>query len=270
VNGDGNPAIGIAIATLLAAPFEATDAEAGAAGEAALAAGFTEAAVWARHLSAVASLGLRVSQVEAATRWPTASRDDAAAEAVRLAGLAAEHSAPFIGAACLAPQFPDPARARANLARVVEEGEAAGAKVCLEFVAGTAVPTLEAAWSLMAPLGPAATILIDTLWWVRQPDGPQLELLRTLPGDRIGFIQICDASANPGPDLLRDALTSRPLPGDGIVDFPPLLGALQEIGAAPTMVTEIFNSSLIETNGAHAAARMMREAAFAAVAASGY
>ena len=75
--------------------------------------------------------------------------------------------------------------------------------------------------------------------------GPNLELLRQIPGDRI---PTCRCATPPGPsgthDYLTEALTGRPAPGQGCVDIAALLGVLAEIDADPYFALEVFNAEL--------------------------
>ncbi len=74
-------------------------------------------------------------------------------------------------------------------------------------------------------------------------------------------MQLCDAAAQPGDEVMHEAMTHRLLPGDGVVAFGALLGQLDAIGARPFFATEIFNPELVGTHGAEEAARMMAAAA---------
>ena len=248
-------------ATLIADPMTAGEGEVRAAAEAALEAGFTEASVWAHQIPALHGLGIRVSVVEAAMAWANADAATAAAEAGRLMRLAAEHGATKLVAVCLEPAIDDLDIARQNLAVLVDAADDGGVQVCVEFLPWTGIPDLATAWSLVEPLGPAAGILLDTWHWVRQPGGPAFDVLATIPGERIGYVQLCDASPTPAADVYAEAMTSRLLPGDGIVDFAAVFSALDAIGASPFIATEIFNPSIVIEHGALGAAVAMRDAA---------
>ena len=254
-------------ATLVADPLAAGPEEVRAAGEGAVAAGFTEISVWAHHLPALDGLGLGVGVVEAAMAWPNSDRAAAAKEAQRLAELAAVHGARRIGAVCLDATIDDLDRARDNLACAVEAAAGVGAQVCLEFLPWSGVPDLATAWALVEPLGPSAGLLLDTWHWVRQPGGPVLDLLATIPGERIGYLQLCDAAAEPDDDVMTEAMTARLLPGEGVVDFASVLDVLDSIGATPYVATEVFNPGIVAARGAEGAAVAMRDAAERVVAA---
>ncbi|HUJ63893.1 MAG TPA: sugar phosphate isomerase/epimerase [Acidimicrobiales bacterium] len=261
------PVVGICPAGLLADPTGAGEAEIRAAGEAALSAGFTEASVWIFQLPALAGLDLKVRVVESALRWANGAVEQSRAEAQQFAEAAAEQGADLIAAVCMDPSISDVDQARRNLAGLVDAGASVGARVCLEFLPGTAVPDLATAWSIVEPLGPAGGILLDTWHWTRQPGGPAFDLLATIPGDRIPYLQLNDAAPTPSGDVLEETMTGRLLPGEGVVDYARLLAALSDIGAEPFMAVEIFNPGLIRQLGAPAAARRMKEAIEAVLAA---
>lgn len=252
---------GICTATLLADPM-AADAEAvRAAGRAAVAAGFTEASVWLQHLDALDDVGLRVAVVEAAVGWANGDRAAAEAEAGRLVAAAERVGAPTIMAVCLEPRLADADGARGNLGVLVALAADVHARVCVEFLPWTGIPDLATAWDLVEPLGPGCGIVLDTWHWVRQPGGPAPDVLARIPGERIGYLQVCDAAADPGPDPFTEAMTGRLLPGDGVVDFAELATHLAAIGATPFVAAEVLNPTLVTDLGAQRAATAMRDAA---------
>jgi sugar phosphate isomerase/epimerase len=253
--------LGMCPATLLVEPFAATEADIYAAGEAALGAGFGQASVWAHHVPALAGLDLHIDVVEAAMEWAAGTPAEAAAEADRFAELAQAVGASKIAAVTMDPTLPDLAHARENLMLVVAAATSVGAQVCVEFLPWSGIPDLATAWELVEPLGPRAGILLDTWHWVRQPGGPNPELLARIPGDRIGYVQLCDAAPTAEDDLMTEAMGHRLLPGSGVVDFKGLLSQLEAIGARPFFATEIFNPGFVRERGTAAAAREMAAAA---------
>ena len=54
--------------------------------------------------------------------------------------------------------------------------------------------------------------------------------LAALPGERIHFIQVSDATAQAGEDILAETLGHRVPPGEGVVDWPRLLSSLESSG----------------------------------------
>lgn len=252
--------VGICTATLLADPMSAGPDDIAAGVEAAVDAGFTTASVWAFQLDHVVGRGLDIVCVEAATAWGSGSPADTAAEASTLAETAQQVGADRILAVTMDATLPDMGAARDNLGVVVKAAEQVGAQVCLEFLPWSAVPDLATAWAFVEPLGPNACILLDTWHWVRQPGGPDFDLLHRIPGERISYVQLCDvAPGPPGADLLAEAMSGRLLPGEGTVDFAALKQALTDIGASPYYATEIFNPSIVVERGAKGAAVAMKE-----------
>lgn len=254
--------LGMCTATLLPDPMGATtDDEVRAAAEAARAAGFTEASVWAHHVDLVKGSGLQVTAVEASTAWASGTAEEAAAEAEFLVSLAASVGATKVLAVCMDATWAGIEPAREKLAGLVARAAEIGAQVCVEFLPWSAIPDLATAWALVEPLGPDAGILLDTWHWQRQPGGPDLGLLATIPGERVGYVQLCDAAPTRAGELLTEAMTNRLLPGDGVVDFAGVLGQLRAGGADPFVATEIFNPELVNRLGAVDTAHAMRSAA---------
>ena len=73
-------------------------------------------------------------------------------------------------------------------------------------------------------------------------------MLAQIPGERIGYVQMCDAAPGEGREM-EEAMTGRLLPGEGVVDYPALFATLAQIGADPFIATEIFNAALLTELG---------------------
>ena len=117
--------------------------------------------------------------------------------------------------------------------------------IALEFLPWTGVPSFSAANDLVVASGADnATILLDTWHWVRQPGGPDLDALRSVPGDRIAYVQMCDPGPARGDDLETEAMTDRRLPGSGSVDYASIWSALDDIGSSPFVAAEVFNPEM--------------------------
>lgn len=256
--------IGMCTATLIADPMAATPEQVRAAVEASVAAGATDLSVWAFQipgLGDVGELGGHVAVVEGAMAWAGGDVKATTAEARHLAGLAAAQGATKIVAITMEPELVDLDRARDNLAIVVDAATDAGAQVVVEFLPWSGIPDLATAWRLVEPLGPGAGILLDTWHWQRQPGGPNPDLLKQIPGERVGYLQLCDAAATPDGEPFEEAMSSRLLPGDGVVDFAEVAALLAGIGADPFVATEIFNPSIVLERGGQGAAVAMLAAA---------
>jgi sugar phosphate isomerase/epimerase len=258
--------VGICLATLLPDPMAAGPDELAAAADAIAAAGVTEISVWAHQLAIVGGVerfGLRVSAIEAAMSWAGGPSALGRTEVEGMAAAGAAAGARVLVAVCLEPAL-DMVAASEGLAMVVEIASAAGLQTCVEFLPWSGIPDLATAWRLVEPLGPRAGILLDTWHWQRQPGGPAPELLATIPGERIGYVQLCDAAPGDGRSM-DEAMTGRLLPGDGVVDFPEVARLLQEIAATPVIATEVFNPSLLAERGAAATAAAFVKTASAAM-----
>jgi sugar phosphate isomerase/epimerase len=257
--------IGICPATLLVDPMRADAVEIAAAGAAAKAAGFAEASVWAFQLDALSGSGLRASVLEAALAWAGDDPAAAAAEAEQYAALVATHGSPLVAAVTMAPTINDVDVARQHLDALARRVAREGATVCVEFFAWSAISDLRLAWELVEPL-PEVGLILDTFHWQRQRGGPNVQLLSSIPGDRIVYVQLADAAAVPGADAETEAMTARLLPGEGVVDFAQVFAVLDDIGATPFVATEIFNPIVVAELGAERAARAMRDATQAILA----
>jgi sugar phosphate isomerase/epimerase len=255
-----NADIGICPATLLVDPMQADPSEVAAAGDAATAAGFTDASVWAFQLDGLADVGLHPHVLEAALAWAGDDPVAAAAEAEQFAALVAAHGSKLVAAVALAPTIADLDGARQQLDALARRVAHEGARVCVEFFAWSAITDLRLAWELVEPL-PEVGLIVDTFHWHRQRGGPNVPLLASIPGDRIFYVQIADAAAEPTGDAETEAMTARLLPGDGVVDFAQFFAVLDDIGADPFLATEIFNPSLAAELGAERAAAAMRDTA---------
>ncbi len=257
-NGYAGSAFGICPATLMARPMTATPYEIQAAGECATEAGFISASAWIQHVPWLAGSDLKCDAIEAATIWANGASGDAAAEAKYLSRTAESIGSSRIVAVVLEPSVDDIDHARANLGRLVAAAADVGAQVCLEFLPWSGIPDLASAWSLVEPLGPGAGILLDSWHWVRQPGGPAPDLLASIPGNRIGYLQLSDTAAHPVASGLRlEAMSGRLLPGAGTVNFDQLFECLDLIGAEPYVSAEVFNTSYIEQSGIEATAQEM-------------
>lgn len=247
--------VGICLATLLPDPMRAGPDDLIAAAEAAAAAGATHLSVWGFQLPMLGDLdrfGLRLSVIEAVTSWTAGPAAAARAEAEATVAAGADRGATKVVTVCMEPAL-DEGAAGEGLAMVAEVAAAAGMQACVEFLPWSGIPDLATAWRLVEPIGPHAGILLDTWHWQRQPGGPVPQLLATIPGDRIGFVQLCDAAPGDGRSM-EEAMAGRLLPGDGVVDFGEVATALQAIVADPVVATEVFNPALVSERGVTATA----------------
>jgi sugar phosphate isomerase/epimerase len=204
--------------------------------------------------------GLTVRAVEAVTEWG-AGPEVAVKEVEKHLDVASELGADILQAAILDPSLDFP-RAVDGFAAVCERAAAQSVRVSIEFVPWFGVPDLATAWRIVQESGATnGGICLDMLHWERQPGGPNLELLREIPGERIPYVQLCDAAPTAprsGDEYMTAALSARPLAGEGVVDIPAVLETLVAIGADPYFAFETFNTELARS-GPEAMARRLRE-----------
>ena len=204
--------------------------------------------------------GLQVPIVESLIGW---EGNDEAAIAEQCGGtfeVASFYGAKAVAGVVMAPEM-DRAAAVKGLALLGKMGADRGLQVCIEWLPWTALNTIKSAWELVQDAGgDNIGLVFDTWHWLRQPGGPDPDTLRQIPGDRIHCVQLDDATAtSDAEDQMMESMTNRLLPGEGDVDWPGVLGMLDEIGADPLWAPEVFNVGLMQ-EGPVEMARKTREA----------
>ena len=117
-----------------------------------------------------------------------------------------------------------------------------GAQVHLEFIPMTAIPDLAGAWTVVQGADrPNGGILFDT-WHFFRGD-PDFAVLEQVPGERIFAVQIDDAAAEVRGSMREDT-QNRLLPGDGDLDLPRAVRALDRIGALRWVGPEVISPVL--------------------------
>ena len=193
----------------------------------------------------LSNAGLRAGALEAALAWSKGPGDAVKAEAEQIVLASQALGADRVLTVVLEPEW-DFSAAAEGLGQLCQLISGAGVKASIEFLPWTAMPTIASAYELVTACGEAnAELLFDTWHWVRQPGGPDFETLRAFGGDRIGYVQLCDALPTAGPDVEREAMTERQLPGIGIVDFAGIFRELEALGAQPFVASEVLNAELL-------------------------
>jgi len=222
-------------------------------------AGFRGISLWAFHYqSALAGgmsdeqlqrllgdAGISVRVIEVVMGWETGDTALIDAQCTDTLDLARRYGAQtVVGIAISEVESWDAAVAGwAHLARRAAERDL---RLAIEFVPGTGITTIAQAWKLTRDTGLGNVgIVLDSWHWHRQPGGPDLDTLRTIPGERIECVQLDDCPAEPADDPLIETMTARLLPGQGDVDHATLLSALDEIGADPLWAPEVFSTELM-------------------------
>jgi sugar phosphate isomerase/epimerase len=245
--------VGMCPATMLPDPFAFSMERLEALVQACVHTGFRSWSPWALSLNAVGlagakdrivGAGITVPVVEALSQWSGGASTIQVGEVSALLDVAQQLGASTVAACTLEPAI-DLDLAAEGFARSCEAAAAVGVRVCLEFLPWTGIPDLATAWELVQRAGaPNGGLLLDTWHWNRQPGGPAPELLRTIPGERIHYIQLCDAARDSGLEPMAECMSARLPPGAGLVDFDQFWDAVEATGAEPIVMAEVFNTDL--------------------------
>lgn len=126
-----------------------------------------------------------------------------------------------------APYDPDLNRLADTLGLLSEQAHLRGLGTVLEFFPWTCVPDLATCWQVVRQAGPHTGLLVDSLHFDRSASS--LDLLHSLPRERLPFAHLCDARRLPSyteEELLETARAERLAPGDGGIDLAAFLKAL--------------------------------------------
>jgi sugar phosphate isomerase/epimerase len=256
VTVDAEP-LTLATATLVAHRGPIDAAHARSLIDAAADAGFGGLEFWVKHHdSAVAGgmsseaffhyaadRGLSMTAAEMTDQWTTADRAAVAEANAHLLDVTARAGASAIQ--LVGRELPSLRDAAIGLGALCDLAAERGIAINLEFVPFTGVATIAiAAQVLEATDRDNLGICLDVWHWFRQPGGPDLDTLRAIGGDRIHMLQLDDATSQPADDLLVETMSGRRLPGDGAADIQGLLDVLDEIGATPAIVSEVYSAEL--------------------------
>ena len=265
--GDGLD-IGLCPAVLVPDPMTCDDATFEAVVDATAGAGFGSVSLWAfwamgygveRARALLDGAGVTVPVVETALQWVDGPGAALEAEAGPLLDVADALGAGTL-AACTLGAVASLDAAAEGFAALCALAAARDVRVCIEFLPWTGIPDLATTWRLITASGAAnGGVLVDMMHWLSQPGGPDHELLRAIPGERIHYVQVCDVAAGLPLDdtYLGAAMASRLLPGEGDVDMAALFASLRATDADPYLAFEVFNAELV-AQGPVAMARALR------------
>lgn len=236
-------------------------------------AGFGGVSLWAfHHLAAVGDgvspeqvkawhvdRGLSVPVVESLIGWEGGDETAIDQQCGSTLDVARFYGAETVAGVVMSAELDSFDAASAGLAHLARRAEERGLKVCIEWLPWSGVPDLATAWKLVDGVGAANVgLVLDTWHWLRQPGGPDFETLARVPGERIHVVQLDDTRrVGSGDDMMMESMTQRLLPGEGEVDFPALLSALEDIGADPIWSPEVFNVELLEKGPVEMARRTL-------------
>ncbi|MXZ88912.1 MAG: sugar phosphate isomerase/epimerase [Dehalococcoidia bacterium] len=248
---------------------------------AARASGFAGISMWMSHYDEARAEGLShadmrallddagvvLAMLEYITAWANGpgDRDAIVEETARICGIAEELGADTVLAVTMEPAT-DLAAAAEGLAIACDVAARHGQQLGVEFLPWTGIPSLAAAWPIVRDADrPNAGLVLDAWHWFRS--GPDPDLLRAIPGEKVIHLQISDAPAQPAPDVVAETIGHRLLPGHGDVDLAGLLRILDETGRRGPTAVEVF-SDWLRGHPIDEGARRAAEAARAVLAAS--
>jgi sugar phosphate isomerase/epimerase len=129
-----------------------------------------------------------------------------------------------------------------DFARLCDRAADIGAHASLEFIPlDWGVPDLETAWTIVRDAGKENSgLVIDT--WCFERSGSSLELLESIPGGFIDFVQLADGlvRAPAHRTWIEDNLQHRLPPGTGAFGLTELLAALARSGGLASVAPELF------------------------------
>jgi len=200
--------------------------------------------------------GLTIPAAEVILQWASGDRAAAADANTHILDVAARAGANSVIAATLESEVPSLSDAAARLAGLCDLAADRGLAISYEFLPPTAIPDLATAARLLDAVDrDNFGLVLDTWHWFLQAGGPDPDTLRGVPPDRIHILQINDAPSDIGQDWALATMSARLLPGEGVVDIAELLGVLDEIGASPVIITEVFSDELRSLGVAESARR---------------
>ncbi len=130
----------------------------------------------------------------------------------------------------------------ASLAAVCERARSSGLRVNVEFIPFLGIPDLATAWQAVSMSGASnAGIVLDTWHYFR--GAPDHDLLASIPGGRIGAVQVSDAALAAAESLEIDCLHHRRPAGDGAFPLEEVLTVLQHTGGLNDVGPEIFSDA---------------------------
>jgi sugar phosphate isomerase/epimerase len=159
------------------------------------------------------------------------------------ARIASAMGIPYINAIALRGE-PLPTDAIAErFAAFCDRAAESGCGVHLEFAPHSAVPDVAAAWDVVQlARRDNGGILFDSWHFFR--GRPDIDALRSVPGDRIFASQISDGTAEPVGHWFEETMHRRLLPGDGDFDLVLVVQALAATGALALTGPEVISDAM--------------------------
>jgi len=193
----------------------------------------------------LAEHGVAVAEIEVLNAWrPGVRVGRSAPSADEVFAIAAAVGARSI---CVVegPGDPPPLdEAVRAFAALCDRGADAGLLLHFEFWPGSALDLATCSAILAAADRSNAGLTVDSWHLARTAGG--MDLLRSLPGERIVALQLCDSPevCEPEPDYMQATLTQRLVPGEGALDLVGFLRWLRAAGSAAPLGVEIWSPAL--------------------------
>jgi sugar phosphate isomerase/epimerase len=204
----------------------------------------------------LAAAGVRVGVVDPLTKWlprweppPDMGAEDLAFgdfEADEVLDMARSFGADLVTAVEYTGAAPDIEEAVASFAALCDQAADRGIRVGLEAMPFSGIREIATAWEIVRRAGaPNGGLVVDP-WHVYRGPAPDrdLEVIRTVPGEKIFTLQLDDGPATAEADLRAETMHHRLLPGDGAFDLTRFLAAVWASGARPVVGPEVMCDDL--------------------------
>ena len=205
---------------------------------------------------ALAAAGVHVSVIDPLTKWlpswdppATMTAEDRAFgdfEIDEVLGMARSFGANLITAVEYTGSSPELDTAITSFASLCERALSDGIRVGLEAMPFSGIREVTTAWEIVRRAdAPNGGLVLDS-WHIFRGPSPErdLEVIRTLPGNKIFTLQLDDAPAVAESDLRAETMHRRLLPGTGFLDLSGFLDAIWATGARPVVGPEVFSDEL--------------------------
>jgi sugar phosphate isomerase/epimerase len=186
---------------------------------------------------------LRATSLELLFRWPDARAGEHMREIEELQAAAAVFKPELVMAGCMDGAIENEKLACDNLREQCRAVAGEPWKLALEFLPWSALPDPGSVRRIVDTVAEDNLgFVLDTWHFARA--GLDYAALAAMPGERIHFIQVSDASAQVREDMMEDTLGYRVPPGEGVVDWPRLLSILETNGVDCPVGTEMFSNAV--------------------------
>ncbi|WP_088310656.1 sugar phosphate isomerase/epimerase family protein [Novosphingobium sp. B 225] len=223
------------------------------------AAGFDAVSIWPSDVrdadlselrAAVAAAGLTVSEMEVLCCWLPGQAEAPPSMWDMLKWQTPERMLPMaqaLGAHTISAAelfglpFHGPAMA-ATFKALCQRAADHGLRVALEFVPSGGIFGLAEAWEIVERAGANnGGLMIDSCHF--HTSQSSLDLLASIPGDRIYSVQLADVPADADAQMVN-RMQDRLMPGAGVIDFAAFMQALAATGTTAPTGIEMFSAAL--------------------------